>query len=76
MADTFLARLPSLALAVIVFCLFYGGSNLVSRLILRATATRRHNVGVVFARLVGVAVVLLGFLVSFSIVARRSRPSI
>jgi small conductance mechanosensitive channel len=69
MADTFLARLPSLALAVIVFCLFYGGSNLVSRLILRATATRRHNVGVVFARLVGVAVVLLGFLVSFSIVA-------
>src|SRR6266851_5536977 len=69
MADAFLARLPSLGLGVIVFCLFYGGSILVSRLILRATVTRRHNVGVVFARLVGAAVVFLGFLVSFSIVA-------
>jgi small conductance mechanosensitive channel len=69
MADAFLARLPSLGLGVIVFCLFYGGSILVSRLILRATATHRRNVGVVFARLVGAAVVLLGFLVSFSIVA-------
>jgi small-conductance mechanosensitive channel len=69
MADAFLARLPSLALGVIVFFLFYGGSILVSRVILRATAVRRRNVGVVFARLVGAAVVFLGFLVSFSIVA-------
>jgi len=69
MADAFLARLPSLALGLIVFFLFYGASGLVSRLILRATATRRRNVGVVFARLVGAALVLLGFLVSFSIVA-------
>src|SRR5204862_5905003 len=42
---------------------------LVSRLILRATSKRRHNVGVVFARLVGSGIVLLGILVSFSIVA-------
>ena len=69
MVDAFLARLPSLGLGLIVFFLFYGGSILISRLILRATATRRHNVGVVFARLVGAAVVFLGFLVSFSIVA-------
>ena len=69
MADAFLARLPSLALGVIVFVLFYAASALVSRLILRATAERRHNVGIVFARLVGSGVVFLGFLVSFSIVA-------
>src|ERR1700704_3467065 len=69
MADAFLARLPSLGLGVIVFVLFYGASALVSRLILRATAERRHNVGVVFARLVGAGIILLGFLVSFSIVA-------
>ncbi len=69
MADAFLTRLPSLVLGVIVLCLFYGGSVLISRLILHATATRRHNIGVVFARLVGAAVVFLGFLVSFSIVA-------
>jgi small conductance mechanosensitive channel len=67
--DAFLARLPSLALGVIVFILFYAASALVSRLILRATAERRHNVGIVFARLVGAGVVFLGFLVSFSIVA-------
>src|SRR5438874_1602289 len=69
MADVFLARLPSLGLAIIVFFLFYGGSLWISRLILRATATRRHNVGVVFARLVSAAIVFLGLLVSFSIVA-------
>lgn len=69
MADAFLARLPSLGLGLVVFCLFYGASILASRLILRATARRRHNVGVVFARLVGAGIVLLGFLVSFSIVA-------
>src|SRR6266851_2076815 len=75
MADAFLARLPSLGLGVIVFCLFYGGSILVSRLILRATVTRRHNVGVVFARLVGAAVVFLGFLVAVSIVAPSFQAS-
>jgi small-conductance mechanosensitive channel len=69
MADAFLARLPSLVLGLIVFTLFYGASALVTRLILRATAERRHNVGLVFARLVGAGIVLLGFLVSFSIVA-------
>jgi small conductance mechanosensitive channel len=69
MVDAFLARLPALVLGLIVFFLFYGASVLVSRLILRATAHRRHNLGVVFARLVGAGVVLLGFLVSFSIVA-------
>jgi small conductance mechanosensitive channel len=69
MADAFLGRLPSLALGLVVFALFYGGSILVSRLILRATAVRRHNVGVVFARLVGSGIVLLGVLVSLSIVA-------
>jgi small-conductance mechanosensitive channel len=69
MADAFLARLPSLGLGLIVFVLFYGASVLVSRIILRATAERRHNIGLVFARLVGAGIVLLGFLVSFSIVA-------
>jgi len=69
MVDAFLARLPSLALGVIVFVLFYSASALASRLILRATVERRHNLGVVFARLVGTGIVFLGFLVAFSIVA-------
>ena len=69
MADGFLARLPSLVLAIIVFLLFYFGSVLVSRVIRRATHAHRQNLGMVFARLTGAAVVLLGFLVAFSIVA-------
>jgi len=69
MVDACLARLPSLVLAVVVFFLFYGASIFMSRLIRRATRTRRHNLGIVFARLVSSGVVFLGFLVSFSIVA-------
>lgn len=69
MSDAFLARLPALALGVVVFFLFYGASRLTNRLILRATRKHRRNLGVVFARLVGAGVVLLGFLVSFSIAA-------
>jgi len=69
MADTFLARLPLLFLAAIVFLLFYFGSILASRLIRRATQVHRPNLGVVFARLGGAAIIFLGLLVSFSIVA-------
>jgi small-conductance mechanosensitive channel len=69
MADAFLARLPLLVLGVIVFFLFYGASLLTNRVIIRATRRRRRNLGVVFARLVGAGIILLGFLVSFSIAA-------
>jgi small-conductance mechanosensitive channel len=67
--DAFLSQLPALALGLVVFFLFYAGSLLASRVILRATRRRRRNLGVVFARLAGAGIVLLGFLVSFSIVA-------
>ncbi len=69
MGDTFFDRLPSLVLAAIVFIMFYCVSILASRLIRRATQTRRQNLGMVFARLAGAAIILLGFLVAFSIVA-------
>src|SRR6266700_3633438 len=69
MVDNLLARLPSLAVAVVVFLIFYFASVLLSRIILRTTKQRRRNLGVVFARIAGAAVVLLGLLVGFSIVA-------
>ena len=69
MANAFLARLPSLALGLIVFFLFYAASLLANRVILRATKRHRRSLGVVFARLVGAGIILLGFLVSFSIAA-------
>jgi hypothetical protein len=69
MADGFLARLPSLVVAATVFLIFYFTSALLSRIIRRATQDHRRNLGVVFARLASAAVVLLGVLVAFSIVA-------
>ena len=69
MADSFFARLPSLAVAVIAFLLFYFASILLSRIIRRATHLHRPNLGVAVARLAGAGVVMLGVLVAFSIVA-------
>ena len=69
MGDSFLDRLPSLILAIIVFLIFYFASVIVSRVIQRATQAHRQNLGMVFARLTGAAIIFLGFLVAFSIVA-------
>ena len=69
MIDSFFGRLPSLIVGVIVFFVFYVISILLSRVILRTTRRHRPNLGVVFARLVSAATILLGFLVAFSVVA-------
>src|ERR1700675_4357677 len=67
--DSFFGRLPSLIVGVIVFFVFYVISILLSRVILRTNRRHRPNLGVVFARLVSAATILLGFLVAFSVVA-------
>ncbi|MGA3087860.1 MAG: mechanosensitive ion channel domain-containing protein [Terriglobales bacterium] len=69
MVEAAIARLPSLLLGVLVFLLFYVLSIIVTRTIRSTTRGHRENLGVVFSRLAGAAIVLLGFLVSFSIVA-------
>ncbi len=69
MVDSFFGRLPSLIVGLVVFLLFYTLSILVSRVILRTTRRHRPNMGVVFARLISAATILLGFLVAFSVVA-------
>src|SRR5882724_1785985 len=69
MVDGFIGRLPALMVAVITFILFYGLSLLVTGIIRRAIPHRRQNLGVVFGRLTGGAIILVGFLVAFSIVA-------
>jgi small conductance mechanosensitive channel len=69
MIDSFFGRLPSLIVGVIVFFVFYVFSVLLSRVILRTTRRHRPNMGVVFARLISAATILLGFLVAFSVVA-------
>ena len=69
MADRVMTRLPALLVGIFVFFVFYLLSILISRMILRTTRKHRPNLGVVFARLVGAATILLGFLVAFSVVA-------
>src|ERR1700680_4161572 len=69
MIDTIMARLPSLVVAIAVFILFYILSIFVRRIIRSATRARRQNLGMAFPRLIGAGIILLGFLVAFSIVA-------
>jgi small conductance mechanosensitive channel len=69
MIEVVISRLPALILAIVVFLLFYVLSILVSRVIRRSTRENRANLGMVFARLVGAATILLGFLIAVSIVA-------
>ena len=69
MIDSIMARLPSLVVAIAVFVLFYILSIFVGRIIRSATRAHRQNLGMAFARLIGAGIILLGFLVAFSIVA-------
>src|ERR1700738_3460826 len=69
MIDGIMARLPSLLVAIAVFILFYILSIFVRRIIRSATRARRQNLGMAFARLIGAGIILLGFLVAFSVVA-------
>jgi len=69
MGESVISRLPALILASIVFALFYALSRLVSRLIRRSTRGHRENLGTVFARLIGAAIILLGLLTAISVVA-------
>jgi small conductance mechanosensitive channel len=75
MVDSFFSRLPALILGVVVFLLFYVLSIFVSRVIRRTTRKYRPNMGVVFARLAGAAIVFLGLLVSFSVIAPSFQAS-
>jgi small conductance mechanosensitive channel len=75
MGETIISRLPSFVLSIIVFILFYVLSVVVSRVIRRATRGPRQNLGMVFARLVQAATVLLGLLVAVSIVAPSFQAS-
>src|SRR3979411_1234203 len=69
MIDTIMARLPSLVVAIAIFILFYILSISCRHILRSATRAHRQNLGMAFARLIGAGIILLGFLVGFSIVA-------
>jgi small conductance mechanosensitive channel len=75
MFNTFISRLPSLAVAALVFIAFYVLSVFVDRMIRRVVSKRRYNLAVLFSRLAGGATIFLGLLVSFSVVAPSFQAS-
>jgi len=69
MLDTVISRMPATILACVIFVFFYILSVFASRVIRRSTRHHRENLGMVFARLIGALIMLLGLLVATSIVA-------
>jgi small conductance mechanosensitive channel len=68
--NTFLALLPNIGLALIVFLIFFFIARVLKRAVKRFTRHRRHarNLGLVLGRLAQGAIVLAGLFVSLSIV--------
>jgi small-conductance mechanosensitive channel len=75
MIDSVISRLPALIVGILAFLLFYAFSFLAARFVARAVSRRRQNLAVVFARLIQGATILIGFLVSFSIIAPSFQAS-
>jgi small-conductance mechanosensitive channel len=73
--DTLLDRLPSLILGVVAFALLYVLSLWAARGIQKLVSSQRQNLGVVFGRLTSGILILLSFLVAFSIVAPSFQAS-
>jgi len=70
MINDFLAMLPNLVLAIIVFFIFFFAGRAVKRIVKRLTRHRRQaqNLGLVLGRLAQGAIVLVGLFVALSIV--------
>ena len=76
MAAGFLALLPHLLVALIVFALFWFGARTVRGVVIRLTHKRTHaNVGLVIGRMAQWAIVLIGLLVTLSVIAPSIKPS-
>ncbi|MEP0920145.1 mechanosensitive ion channel family protein [Leptolyngbya sp. DQ-M1] len=75
MVRDFIALLPSLILAIIVFSIFFFIARVVKRTVRRATANRRQarNLGLVLGRLAQGTIILIGLFVSLSIVVPTFR---
>jgi small conductance mechanosensitive channel len=70
MSSSFLALLPNIVIAIVVFLIFFFVARSVKRIVRRATANRRRarNLGLVLGRLAQGVIVLIGLFVALSIV--------
>src|SRR5882757_33899 len=73
--DTLLDRLPSLILGAVAFAILYVLSLWAARGVQKLISSQRQNLGVVFGRLTSGVLILLSFLVAFSIVAPSFQAS-
>jgi len=73
--DMLLDRLPSLILGAVAFALLYVLSLWAARGVQKLISSQRQNLGVVFGRLTSGVLILLSFLVAFSIVAPSFQAS-
>jgi len=76
MAVSFIQQLPYIAIAILVFALFYMGARLTCRVIRHFTEKRRkhRNVGLVLGRLAEGALLLVGVLVALVIAVPSFQP--
>ena len=75
MLNTFIARLPSLALATLVFIVFCLLSYFAARTIQRTVSSRNYSLAVLFSRLTRGITILFGLMVGISIVAPSFQAS-
>ena len=70
MINGFIALLPNIVLALIVFAIFFLVAGAIRRLVRRLTSQRRHarNLGLVLGRLAQWTTILIGLFISLSIV--------
>jgi small-conductance mechanosensitive channel len=73
--NNFIARLPSLVLATVVFAAFYVLSYFAAQAIQRTIRERNYSLAVLFARLARGVTVLFGLMVAISIVAPSFQAS-
>ena len=74
MIDGTLRTLPNLAIGIVVFALFVAASKLVAHLFKKYLTGDRESLGVVFARLSKLLILLLGLMVAMAIIAPSVSP--
>lgn len=70
MVNEFIAQLPNIVLALVVFAIFFVAAGAIRQLVRRLTRDRRHarNLGLVLGRLAQWTTILIGLFVALSIV--------
>ncbi len=75
MIDGTVKLLPNLAIGVVVLVLFYFASKFAAKMLRKSFTGDRESLGVVFARLARLVILLIGLLVAAAIIAPSVKPA-